>query len=209
LTLNYILHNHLNWEHSCFSKNSDPIPHLLQTHDVVICKAGGAILHEVLAAKIPAVIDYVVPGQEEGNAELLLRHDCALRSHTPQETGDCVRRLLENWLTVKSGVLAGEPIPQGVDRIAREGPVALLARERRSDAARGQTQQLDVRITDLSLSESGPRRIVAAVRLRYSDRRLDANGKVVDTTAPMELRNGYVLGRDGDSWRLAATQSLN
>ena len=72
------------------------IPHLLQTHDVVICKAGGAILHEVLAAKIPAVIDYVVPGQEEGNAELLLRHDCALRSHTPQETGDCVRRLLEN-----------------------------------------------------------------------------------------------------------------
>jgi hypothetical protein len=120
-----------------------------------------------------------------------------------------VRRLLENLLTVKSGVLAGEPIPQGVDRIAREGPVALLARERRSDAARGQTQQLDVRITDLSLSESGPRRIVAAVRLRYSDRRLDANGKVVDTTAPMELRNGYVLGRDGDSWRLAATQSLN
>ena len=72
------------------------IPHLLQTHDAVICKAGGAILHEVLAAKIPAVIDYVVPGQEEGNAELLLRHDCALRSHTPQETGDCVRRLLEN-----------------------------------------------------------------------------------------------------------------
>ena len=120
-----------------------------------------------------------------------------------------VRRLLENWLTVKSGVLAGEPIPRGVDRIAREGPVALLARERRSDAARGQTQQLDVRITDLSLSESGPRRIVADVRLRYSDRRLDANGKVVDTTAPMELRNGYVFGRDGDSWRLAATQPLN
>jgi len=72
------------------------IPELLQTHDIVICKAGGAILHEVLAAHIPAVIDYVVPGQEEGNAELLLRHDCALRSHTPQETGDCVRRLLEN-----------------------------------------------------------------------------------------------------------------
>jgi processive 1,2-diacylglycerol beta-glucosyltransferase len=72
------------------------IPELLQTHDIVICKAGGAILHEVLAAQIPAVIDYVVPGQEEGNAELLLRHECALRSHTPQETGECVRRLLEN-----------------------------------------------------------------------------------------------------------------
>ncbi len=120
-----------------------------------------------------------------------------------------VRRLLENWLTVKSGVLAGEPIPTGLDRIAREGPMALLARERRGDVARGQSQQLDVQIIDLSLSERGPQRIVAVARLRYSDRRLDANGKVVETTAPLELRNGYVFGRDGDSWRLAATQSLN
>jgi len=120
-----------------------------------------------------------------------------------------VRRLLENWLTVKSGVLAGEPIPQDLDRIAREGPMALLARERRDDAARGQTQKLEVQIIDLSLSESGPQRLVAIARLRYSDRRLDANGTVLETTAPLELRNGYVFGRDGDSWRLAATQSLN
>ncbi|MCP9931269.1 ARC6/PARC6 family protein [Cyanobium sp. AMD-g] len=120
-----------------------------------------------------------------------------------------VRQLLENWLTVKSGVLAGEPTPQDLDRIAREGPMALLARERRGDLARGQTQQLDVQIIDLTLSENGPRRIVAVARLRYSDRRLDANGTVLETTAPLELRNGYVFGRDGDSWRLAATQSLN
>ncbi len=120
-----------------------------------------------------------------------------------------VRRLLENWLTVKSGVLAGEPTPPDLDRIAREGPMALLARERRGDVARGQTQKLEVQIIDLSLSESGPRRIVAVARLRYSDRRLDANGAVLETTAPLELRNGYVFGRDGDSWRLAATQSLN
>jgi hypothetical protein len=120
-----------------------------------------------------------------------------------------VRRLLESWLTVKGDVLAGEAIPEGLDRIARKGPVDLLIKERRGDAARGQTQRLDVRITDLTLSESGPRRIVAVARLRYSDRRLDANGKVVETTPPMELRNGYVFGRDGDSWRLVATQSLN
>ncbi|MCT0208511.1 ARC6/PARC6 family protein [Synechococcus sp. CS-1332] len=120
-----------------------------------------------------------------------------------------VRRLLENWLAVKGGVLAGEPMPQGLDRIAREGPMALLARERRGDIARGQTQQLDAQIIDLRLSENGPRRIVAVVQLRYSDRRLDATGTVIETTAPMELRNGYVFGRDGDSWRLAATQSLN
>lgn len=73
---------------------TDRIPELLRTHDVVICKAGGAILHEVLAARIPAVIDYVVPGQEEGNAEMLLCRDSALRSHTPRQTADAVASIL-------------------------------------------------------------------------------------------------------------------
>ncbi len=70
------------------------IPEFLRTHDVVICKAGGAILHEVLAAKIPAVIDYVVPGQEEGNAELLTKIDGGVVTRTPQETAAAVADIL-------------------------------------------------------------------------------------------------------------------
>lgn len=72
------------------------IPEMLRTHDVVICKAGGAILHEVLAARIPAVIDYVVPGQEEGNAEMLLSRHCAFRTETAQATGEAVAKVLAN-----------------------------------------------------------------------------------------------------------------
>jgi len=75
---------------------TNQLPRYLQTHDIVICKAGGAILHEALAARIPAIIDYVVPGQEEGNAELLLTHHCAVRSHSPQETAQHLQRLLDN-----------------------------------------------------------------------------------------------------------------
>ncbi|MEA5391649.1 ARC6/PARC6 family protein [Cyanobium gracile UHCC 0139] len=153
------------------------------------------------AAKPPAAAPAPSPGPAIGQSLTPLT--------SPRPDAAQVRRLLENWLTIKGDVLAGGPMPQGLDRIARKGPVDLLASERRSDAARGQTQRLDVRISDLTLSESGPRRIVAVARLRYSDRRLDANGTVVETTPPMELRNGYVFGRDGDSWRLAATQSLN
>jgi processive 1,2-diacylglycerol beta-glucosyltransferase len=70
------------------------MPELLQTHDVLISKAGGAILHEVLAARCPVVIDYVVPGQEEGNANMLLNNGCAVRSHSPAETGLAVAQLL-------------------------------------------------------------------------------------------------------------------
>jgi len=72
------------------------IPEFLRTHDVVICKAGGAILHEVLAAKVPAVIDYVVPGQEEGNAEMLTSRACGIRTHSPQETAAAVESILTN-----------------------------------------------------------------------------------------------------------------
>jgi len=73
---------------------TDRIPELLRTHDVVICKAGGAILHEVLAARIPAVIDYVVPGQEEGNAELLLSKGAAIRTNRARKTAEAVRLIL-------------------------------------------------------------------------------------------------------------------
>lgn len=75
---------------------TDQMPRLLQTHDVLISKAGGAILHEVLAARCPVVIDYVVPGQEEGNADLLLSNHCALRSHSPNETAKHVAAILSN-----------------------------------------------------------------------------------------------------------------
>jgi hypothetical protein len=120
-----------------------------------------------------------------------------------------MRRLLENWLSVKAAVLAGKPIPKELGLIAREGPMALLVGERSGDVARGQTQRLEVRIADLSVTERDTRRILVVARLRYSDRRLAADGKVVEETAPMDLRNGYVFGRDGSHWRLAATRSLN
>lgn len=70
------------------------MPELLRTHDVIICKAGGAIMHEVLAARIPAVIDYVVPGQEEGNAEMLVKADCGVVTSSAKETANEVARIL-------------------------------------------------------------------------------------------------------------------
>jgi len=49
------------------------VPELLSTHHVVIGKAGGATVHESLAASCPMLIHHLVPGQEEGNLNLL-RH---------------------------------------------------------------------------------------------------------------------------------------
>ena len=101
---------------------TDRMPELLRSHDVVVCKAGGAILHEVLAARIPAVIDYVVPGQEEGNAEMLLSRDSALRSHTPAETAAAVRRILADHHRLGTSMregMAAISVPDAALRTAR------------------------------------------------------------------------------------------
>lgn len=47
------------------------VPELLNNHHVVVGKAGGATVHEALAAECPMLIHHLVPGQEEGNLALL------------------------------------------------------------------------------------------------------------------------------------------
>ena len=53
------------------------------THHVVVSKAGGATTQEAIAARCPMVVNQVVPGQEEGNCELLLRHGAGALATTP------------------------------------------------------------------------------------------------------------------------------
>lgn len=47
------------------------IPRLLTSHHLVVGKAGGATVHEAIAARCPMLIHHLVPGQEEGNLRLL------------------------------------------------------------------------------------------------------------------------------------------
>src|SRR5882724_3105602 len=63
---------------------TDEIPHLLMTHHVVVSKAGGATTQEAIAARCPMLVNQIVPGQEEGNYELLRRHGVGALAETPQ-----------------------------------------------------------------------------------------------------------------------------
>ena len=47
------------------------VPQLLGLHHLVVGKAGGATVHEAIAARCPMLIHHLVPGQEEGNLKLL------------------------------------------------------------------------------------------------------------------------------------------
>ena len=52
------------------------MPELLMSHHLLIGKAGGAATQEALAAHTPMLITQVVPGQEEGNAQLVVENEC-------------------------------------------------------------------------------------------------------------------------------------
>lgn len=54
---------------------TDRAPDLIRVSDLIISKAGGATVMECIAAKKPMIITQVIPGQEEGNAELIEIHN--------------------------------------------------------------------------------------------------------------------------------------
>jgi processive 1,2-diacylglycerol beta-glucosyltransferase len=51
---------------------TDEMPRLLCENDLLIGKAGGATVQETIAAACPMIINHVVSGQEEGNAQLIV-----------------------------------------------------------------------------------------------------------------------------------------
>ena len=83
---------------------TDQIPRLLMTHHVVVSKAGGATTQEAIAARCPMIVNQVVPGQEEGNCELLLRNRAGALAITPESVVETLRaafsdrgRMWDGW----------------------------------------------------------------------------------------------------------------
>ena len=66
------------------------MPRLMAESHLLISKAGGATVQEALAAKIPMIITQIVPGQEEGNARLILDRKAGALATTPLEISAAV-----------------------------------------------------------------------------------------------------------------------
>lgn len=71
------------------------VPELLNSHHLVVGKAGGATVHEALAAECPMLIHHLVPGQEEGNLALLRR----LKGGCLSDTEGSLSKHLSDMLT--------------------------------------------------------------------------------------------------------------
>jgi processive 1,2-diacylglycerol beta-glucosyltransferase len=71
---------------------TDRIPQLLMTHHALVSKAGGATTQEAVAALCPMIVNQIVPGQEEGNYELLRRRGAGALAQTPDAVVSALRR---------------------------------------------------------------------------------------------------------------------
>jgi processive 1,2-diacylglycerol beta-glucosyltransferase len=63
---------------------TDQLPRLMLESHLLISKAGGATVQETIAAKCPMIINQVVPGQEEGNARLIVETRSGIVATTPE-----------------------------------------------------------------------------------------------------------------------------
>ncbi len=72
------------------------MPQFMAENHLVISKAGGATVQETLAARTPMIITQIVPGQEEGNARLLMESGAGALATTAPEIAATVRRAFEN-----------------------------------------------------------------------------------------------------------------
>ncbi|MFM2171681.1 MAG: hypothetical protein RI957_1910 [Verrucomicrobiota bacterium] len=72
------------------------IPELLGSHHLIVGKAGGATVHEAIAAQCPMVVHHLVPGQEEGNLRLLEQLGAGVLAETPEQIRATVIDLLSD-----------------------------------------------------------------------------------------------------------------
>lgn len=100
---------------------TDRLPELILESDLVLTKAGGATTHECVAAGVPLIFTQVIPGQEAGNARLVVEGGAGAYGLTPESARKAVEFALKDngafWKAWRAAMTAlGDPL--GADRVA-------------------------------------------------------------------------------------------
>jgi processive 1,2-diacylglycerol beta-glucosyltransferase len=87
---------------------TDQLPRLLQTNHLLVGKAGGATVQEAIAATCPMIINHVVSGQEEGNAQLLVETNSGAVALSNDDVMAQIRRAFaddaKQWRTWRNNI---------------------------------------------------------------------------------------------------------
>lgn len=80
----------------------DNVHELMAVSSLLISKAGGLTTTESLCRGLPTIIYRPIPGQEDANAEFLVRNGAGRRAHSEEDLEEIVTHLLEHPWELKS-----------------------------------------------------------------------------------------------------------
>ncbi|MFC4993156.1 MGDG synthase family glycosyltransferase [Rubritalea tangerina] len=97
------------------------VPELLCNHHLIVGKAGGATVHEAIAAQTPMLIHHLVPGQEEGNLALLQEIGAGQLTENSKQVRHAIQHMmsddLKSWRVMKQNLLS-KALPCGANAAA-------------------------------------------------------------------------------------------
>ena len=98
------------------------VPELLSEHHLVVGKAGGATVHEAIAAQTPMLIHHLVPGQEEGNLALIEHIGAGQLTETSKQVHTAISAMTADnakiWRSMKQN-LQDKALPCGATAAAK------------------------------------------------------------------------------------------
>jgi processive 1,2-diacylglycerol beta-glucosyltransferase len=71
---------------------TNQMPLLMMTHHLVVTKAGGATVQEAIAGRCPMILNQVIPGQEDGNAQLVKQLDAGVVAEKTREVAEWIAK---------------------------------------------------------------------------------------------------------------------
>jgi UDP-N-acetylglucosamine:LPS N-acetylglucosamine transferase/histidinol phosphatase-like PHP family hydrolase len=71
---------------------TNQMPRLMMTHHLVVTKAGGATVQEAIAGRCPMILNQVIPGQEDGNAQLVKELDAGVVAEKNREVAQWIAK---------------------------------------------------------------------------------------------------------------------
>lgn len=102
--------------------STEKMSELFDASHIYIGKTGAATMFEAYASGVPFIANYALPGQEQGNLQLLIRDNAGCWAGTSGELCAVIRDLLRNnaaaWKTLRSNMQAYKCRVYGASRIA-------------------------------------------------------------------------------------------
>lgn len=103
-------------------RSTPRMPQLMAQSHVYIGKAGAATMFECYAASLPMLVNFALPGQEQGNLELLQRDGAGRYAESPGALVEALRTMLADgaaeWHAMRAAMAAAHQHRGGAARIA-------------------------------------------------------------------------------------------